>query len=112
MTMRERLEGIKAMEARNAARAAGRERIMKRHVYRVWGSTKKGGYQLRAMDIAADNQREAKDAALAMWYEHHEAHMFDVHALRWDDRELEFNYWTKCALADIEPAQAEGRAAV
>lgn len=41
MTIRERLETIKAAEGRNAARA-GRESAMKKHVYRVWGGNEEG----------------------------------------------------------------------
>ena len=66
---------------------------MKKHIYRVSGATKKGGYQVWAIDIEADTAKEAKEHALKLWGDNPRAHMFQLIAERRDDKELEYNFW-------------------
>lgn len=62
--------------------------------YRVEFETKIGGYQHWAIDIAADNLKQAKEAAQQMWTK--EAHMFHVRArVIKDTEEILYNYFKR-----------------
>lgn len=64
--------------------------------YRVNGLSKKGSYQVWAMDITARNQKEAIGKATEYWYKGHSCHLFGVKATRLSDYdEFLYNYWVK-----------------
>lgn len=69
---------------------------MKKHIYRVEFLTKKNGEKRWAIDIEADNQKEAKETAKTMWYEANTSHAFDITArVLKVGEELEYNYFTR-----------------
>ena len=74
---------------------------MKKHVYRVSGYTKKGGMDIpRAIDLEADNKKEAIERAKKLWEdpEHHFSykHLFHIGAERIDGQEIKYNFWHIC----------------
>ncbi len=65
---------------------------MKKHVYRINGLTKKGGFRYWTIDLEADNAKEAIDRAKELWPSN--AHLFHIKARNWDGCTLDYNFWT------------------
>lgn len=65
--------------------------------YRVNGLSKKGGYQKWAMDVTANNQKEAVKKATDHWYGWKpNTHLFDIRAKRLSDYdESLYNFWAR-----------------
>ena len=69
---------------------------MYKKLYRVTFITKKGGTKTWAIDMEADNQKEAKSKAIELWRESNTDHMFHITINRLaDDEEFLYHYFTR-----------------